>query len=314
MQVYFSSSPAQCAEWRPHLERLSAELDAPFTLHDDPATVDPASIDVLVLNPIDGEKALAPFGHVRLIQSIWAGVESYLANPTLPAAPPLCRMVEAGLTEGMTDYIVGHVLRHHIDVDRSIRHSAEARWEQKVPPLSRDRKVGVLGLGALGADAARMLAALRFDVAGWSRSPKEIDGVACHSGPEGLRKVLERSEIVVAILPATAETRHVLNAETLGWLPDDAVVINPGRGSLIDDDALLAALGSGRLRHATLDVFDAEPLPAGHPYWRNPRVTVTPHIAAETRVESAARVVVEQIRRVQRGEPLIAIVDRAAAY
>lgn len=314
MQVFFSSSPEQCAEWRPHLERLSDAFGVPFTLQDDPGTVDPSAVDVLVLNPVDGAKDLAPFAHVKLIQSIWAGVESYLANPTLPEAPPLCRMVETGLTEGMTDYIVGHVLRHHIDVDRAIRHTAEGRWEQSVPPLSRDRKVGVLGLGALGADAAKMLAALRFDVAGWSRTEKRIEGVDCRFGPQGLDEVLRRSEILVTILPLTEETRGIMNAAAFARMPKGAVVINPGRGPLIDDDALIEALNAGRIGHATLDVFDVEPLPKDHPFWAHPNVTVTPHIAAETRVASAAEVVVEQIGRISRGETPLAIVDRTSGY
>ncbi|MEM7525407.1 MAG: glyoxylate/hydroxypyruvate reductase A [Pseudomonadota bacterium] len=312
--VLFSSRPSQAEEWAPELRAWSKELGVPFTLHIDPAEVDPASVDMLVLNPNDGVSDLAPYAGASAIQSIWAGVESYLANPTLPDGPTLCRMVEPGLTEGMTDYIVGHTLRHHIDIDQHIRQSAAGVWGGAPPPLSRDRKVGVLGLGALGADAAKMLAALRFNVAGWSRSPKSIDGVACFSGDEGLREVIARSEILVTILPLTDATRHILNEETLALAPKGAVVINPGRGPLIDDDALLAALATGHIGRATLDVFAVEPLPEDHPYWRNEQVTITPHIAAETRVRLAAHVVVEQIGRLQRGEPLWHIVQRTRGY
>ncbi len=312
--VLFSTSPEQAAAWAPHLTRIGEELSIPFTLHLDAEAVPPEAVEMLVLNPVQGTKDLAPYKGARVIQSIWAGVESFLGNPTLPHGPVLCRMVEPGLTEGMTDYICGHVLRHHLDIDRHIRQSAEGRWEPVVPPLSRNRKVGVLGLGALGADAAGMLARLRFDVAGWSRSPKDVEGVLCLHGEAGLREILARSEILVTILPSTAETRHVLNAETLALLPSGACIVNPGRGPLIDDDALLAALASGQVGHATLDVFVTEPLPADHPYWRHPRVTVTPHIAAETRPEDAARVVVEQIGRMIRGEPLLNIVNPSRGY
>lgn len=313
-KVLFSSDPEETAVWAPELRAWGARMGVEFELFTDPADVAPDEVDMLVLNPVTGAKDLAPYAGVAAIQSIWAGVESYLANPTLPEAPTLCRMVENGLRDGMTDYICGHVLRHHLDIDRNIRESAAAEWRPWTPPLSSERKVGVLGVGELGADAAAMLARLRFDVAGWSRTPKTVEGVTCLSGAEGLREVLARSEILVTILPLTAETRGILNAETLALTPEGAVVINPGRGPLIDDDALLAALETGRIGHATLDVFIEEPLPAAHPYWRHPRVTVTPHIAAATRSTHAARVVVEQIDRMQRGEPLRHIVDHRRGY
>lgn len=314
LNVLFSSRPSQVDDWAPALRRLGEETATPFALHTDPEAIDPGDVDMLVLNPNDGVRDLAPYAGSPVIQSIWAGVESFLANPTLPQGPVLCRMVDPGMNEGMTEYIVGHVLRHHLDIDRFISQSAEGVWAGAAPPLARDRKVGVLGLGALGSDAARALAALRFDVAGWSRSAKSVDGVTCFHGPEGLDEIIARSAIIVTILPATPGTRHVLNARTLALAPKGAVLINPGRGPLIDDDALLAALASGHIAHATLDVFDEEPLARGHPFWRNPGVTVTPHIAAETRTQTAARVVVEQIGRLARGEPLWHIVDRALGY
>lgn len=313
-EVLLSTRPAQIEEWGAELTRWGRELNIPFTLRLDPAEISPEKVDMLVLNPAAGVRDLAPYRGAKAIQSTWAGVEALLANATLPDEPALCRMVEPGLSEGMTDYITGHALRHHLDIDRCVRESMAGNWAAKVPPLSRDRKVGVLGLGALGADAARMLARLRFDVAGWSRSAKSVDGVTCLHGADGLNKILARSEILVTILPSTAETRGILNARTLALMPRGAVIINPGRGPLIDDEALLAALESGQIGHATLDVFNEEPLPADHPYWRNPQVTVTPHVAAETRANFAARVVVEQIGRMARGEPLWHIVDRDLGY
>ncbi|WP_340108552.1 glyoxylate/hydroxypyruvate reductase A [Pikeienuella sp. HZG-20] len=312
--VLLSTRPDQVESWAPRLAHFRSELGVPFTLHLDPAAAPTEKIDMLVINPVRGVQDLTPYRNLKVIQSMWAGVEALLANPTLPEGPTLCRMVEPGLTEGMTEYIAGHVLRHHLGVDRDVRNSLAGVWKPQGPPLARDRKVGVLGLGALGADAARMLARLRFDVAGWSRTPRSIEGVTCFHGPAGLDDILARSEIIVTILPDTAETRGILNQRTLALAPRGAVVINPGRGPLIDDEALLAALESGQISHATLDVFETEPLPEGHPYWRNPQVTVTPHIAAETRPRDAARVVVEQIGRMVRGEPLLNVVDRAAGY
>ena len=149
---------------------------------------------------------------------------------------------------------------------------------------------------------------------GWSRRPRAVPGIDCHHGAEGLRHVLERAQIVVTLLPSTPDTQNTLNAETLSWLPRGACLINPGRGALIDDAALLAALDAGQVGHATLDVFRVEPLPMDHPYWTHPRVTVTPHIAAETRPETAATLVAENLRRLVAGETLLHMVDRQAGY
>jgi glyoxylate/hydroxypyruvate reductase A len=159
-----------------------------------------------------------------------------------------------------------------------------------------------------------MLAHLGFPVTGWSRSPKQIDGLRCLSGEDGLRAALQEADILVLLLPLTPETENLLNADRLALLPPGAVILNPGRGPLIDDDALLAALDRGHLGHATLDVFRTEPLPPEHPFWAHPRVTVTPHIASETRPETAAEVIAENIRRGEAGQPLLHLVDRDAGY
>lgn len=312
--VLFSGKGNQAIAWGEALQRWSRDLNVPMTLHTNPAEVDPAQVDVVVVNPNGVVSDFSPYQGAKLLQSIWAGVEVFLANKTIPDGPILTRMVEDGMTEAMTEYICGHVMRHHLGLDQNIHDSANAVWNPTPPPIARERRVGVMGLGALGSDAAKMLARLKFDVAGWSQSQKNISGVECFHGPDGLRKLIERSEILITILPLTDGTRHVLNAESLSWAPQGAVIINPGRGPLIDDDALLAALANGQVGHATLDVFDVEPLPTDHPYWRNPNVTVTPHIAAETRTNGAARFAVEQIGRLQRGEPLLHIVDRRAGY
>ena len=312
--VAFCGREGQRSAWGASLEKWSAEMGLPVTVHLDPTTVAPETVDAVIVNPRADVKDFSIFSNARLFQNMWVGVEEILANDTVPSDAPLCRMVEDGITEGMTDYICGHVLRHHLDIDKSIHDTAKGVWEPAVPPLSRDRKVGVLGLGALGEDAAKMLAMLRFDVAGWSRTEKHISGVDCHFGPDGLKTVLERSEIIITILPLTDDTRHVINAETLAAVQDGTVIINPGRGPLIDDNALLAALDSGKIAHATLDVFAVEPLPGDHPYWVHPNVTITPHIAAETRTDGAARATIEQIGRLQRGEPLWRIVDRDLGY
>jgi glyoxylate/hydroxypyruvate reductase A len=238
-------------------------------------------------------------------------VERIVGNPTLRI--PLARMVDHGLTQGMVEWVCGHALRHHLGMDTHILHQ-DGVWRPEAPPLASDRRVSVLGLGALGAACARMLAHLGFRVTGWSRAPKEIAGLRCLSGAEGLRGALEAADILVLLLPLTPATENLLDAARLALLPPGAVILNPGRGPLIDDGALLAALDAGRIGHATLDVFREEPLPPAHPFWAHPRVTVTPHIASETRPESAAEVIAENIRRGEAGEPFLHLVDRRAGY
>ncbi|MCL4111712.1 UNVERIFIED_CONTAM: hypothetical protein GTU68_023668 [Idotea baltica] len=222
-------------------------------------------------------------------------------------------MVDTSLTEGMVEWVVGHVLRHHLGMDRHI-HNPGHDWTPLMPPLARDRHVTVLGLGALGSAAAQALATLNFNVSGWSRSPKDIAGIQCLNGPDGLREALGLAQTLVLLLPLTGETENILNAAHMDLLPKGAVIINPGRGKLIDDEALLSALETGQVHHATLDVFRVEPLPKTHPFWTHPRVTVTPHVASETRAKTAAMAIAENIKRSEAGVPLLHLVDRQRGY
>ncbi len=271
----------------------------------------PETVDYIVYAPSAPLQDFSPFTRCKAVLSLWAGVERIVGNPTL--TQPLCRMVDPGLTEGMVEWVVGHVLRHHLGMDRHIVNPGHV-WDATCPPLARERPVTMLGLGALGTACAQALVALNFPVTGWSRRPKDVAGVRCLSGGDGLRTALSGAQIVVTLLPKTPETENTLNEETLALMARGAVVLNPGRGPLIDDAALLAALDSGQIGHATLDVFRTEPLPQDHPFWAHPRVTVTPHIAADTRASSAARVIAENIRRGQAKEPLLHLVDRRAGY
>jgi glyoxylate/hydroxypyruvate reductase A len=274
----------------------------------------PGEIDYLVYNIDSGVTDFSPYTRLRAILNTWAGVEKVLDRISWPARVPFVRMVEAGMNEGMAEYFTAHALRYHLDIDRAQRQSASGTWEKWDPPLARDRTVGILGLGALGTAVAAMLGAVGFRLAGWSRSPKELAGVDCRHGAEGFAHVLSRAEILAVLLPVTAETENILNARTLALLPHGACIINAGRGQLIDDDALLAALETGQVRHATLDVFRAEPLPSDHPFWRHPSITVTPHIAAITRAGTAAESIVAQIGRDLDGLALQYIVDPARGY
>ena len=268
-------------------------------------------VDYIIYAPTSGLRDFSRFSNLKGVQSLWAGVEKIVGNTTLEV--PLARMVDYGLREGMVEYCVGHTMRHHLDLDLDICR-ADRKWEFRTPPLARDRKVAVLGVGALGAAVAQALADLNFEVLGWSRSEKDIEGVQCFSGNDGLDEVLKHAEIVVLLLPRTPQTENVLDARRLALMPKGAVIINPGRGPLIDDDALLAALNEGHIRHATLDVFRVEPLPQDHAYWSHPRVTVTPHLASDTRPASAARLVADNLRRSEAGEPMLHLVDRSVGY
>ena len=271
----------------------------------------PGTVDYIVYAPSSALTDFSPFTGAKAVLNLWAGVESVVENPTL--TQPLARMVDPGLTEGMIEWCVGHVMRHHLDTDRDV-HRADKAWAPYVPPLARNRSVTILGLGELGQAVGQALATLNFRVAGWSRSEKSVPNMRCLSGPNGLDDALSAAEILVLLLPLTDATQNLMNTRRLAQLPKGAVLINPGRGPLIDDDALIAALDEGQVKHATLDVFREEPLPESHPFWEHPSVTVTPHIASATRPDSAAHVIAENIRRGEAGEPFLHLVDRALGY
>ncbi|MEM7721742.1 MAG: glyoxylate/hydroxypyruvate reductase A [Pseudomonadota bacterium] len=273
---------------------------------------DPARVDYIVYAPNSGLSDFTPYTRLKAVLNLWAGVEDVVGNATLRV--PLARMVDGGLTEGMVEWVTGHVLRHHLGMDAHI-HGQDGVWRAGiVPPLARDRTVAVLGLGELGRACAEALVALNFRVVGWSRTAKDVPGVAAYHGDAGLAEAFSQAEIAVLLLPDTPATENTLNTETLATMPKGAVIVNPGRGPLIDDEALLAAVDSGQIGHATLDVFRVEPLPADNPFWAHPKVTVTPHIASETRAASASRVIAENIRRGEAGEPFLHLVDRTAGY
>lgn len=272
----------------------------------------PEAVDYMVYAPGGAVQDFRPYTRLKAVLNLWAGVENIVTNDTLTA--PLARMVDEGLTEGMVEWVTGHVLRHHLGMDRHIL-GQDGIWRSgTVPPLARDRTIGMLGLGELGGACGQALARLNFNVMGWARSRKSIAGLDCRAGADGLDAVLSAAEIVVLLLPLTDATENLMNAARIARLPAGAVIVNPGRGPLIDDAALLAALDTGQVGHATLDVFREEPLPPAHPFWAHPKVTVTPHIASETRPKSAARVIAENIRRGEAGAPFLHLVDRDRGY
>lgn len=308
--IEISLPPAQADIWAAAVHDAISDVDAEIA----PDGTPPDMIDYLVYNIDSGLTDFTAYTRLRAILNTWAGVEAVVGELQWPAHVQFCRMVEPGLSQGMAEYFTTHVLRYHWDVDRAIAESTAGVWEKRLPPLFSERTVGILGLGALGRVTAEMLRPLGFRLTGWSRTPRDVPGVEARHGRDGLARVLAASEILIVILPQTPETENVLNAETLAMMPRGARIINAGRGGLIDDDALLAAIGTGQIGHATLDVFRTEPLPAEHAFWRHPGITVTPHIAAETRHKTAAQSIAAQIARDIRGEPLLHVVDPAVGY
>lgn len=310
VMIYYAGHPDNWATYARLLPPALAEAGVTAAL--DNVLRDPATVDYIVYAPDGPLRDFTPFTQARAVFSLWAGVEKVVGNTSL--TQPLCRMVDPGLTQGMTEWVVGHVMRHHLGLDVHITQQDGIWRDDLAPPLAADRNVAILGLGALGAAAGKALAGFGFQVQGWSRSAKQISGLTCRCGSEGLSQTLALADILILLLPLTPETAGLINAQTLAQLPKGAVVLNPGRGPMIDDVALLAALDRGHLAQATLDVFETEPLPKDHRYWAHPKVTVTPHIASVTRPETAARVLAQNIARDQAGHPLLHQVDRVAGY
>lgn len=308
INVLFSAPKSYWETYAPLLPKACADLGLEINLAQEHQ---PNEVDYIVYAPNTRLTDFTPFERCKGVLSLWAGVETIAPNTTL--SQPLARLVDVGLTQGMVEWVAGHVLRHHLGMDSDIRNQTGA-WNFHVPPLASERHVTILGLGELGSACAKSLAALGFNVTGWARSPKAIGGVNCLHGDAGLKEALHTAETLVLLLPLTAQTENILDAAALAELPAGAIIVNPGRGALIDDEALLSALDRGHIRHATLDVFRIEPLPTEHPYWAHPNVTVTPHIASATRPETAVHQIAENIRRGEAGLPLLNLVDRRRGY
>jgi glyoxylate/hydroxypyruvate reductase A len=309
MALLFRSTVDSAARWRSQLTRLTQQLDVRVW----PEIGNPAEIDyALVWRPEAGFLASLP--NLKLILSLGAGVDHLLGDPRLPRHLPIVRLVDPHMTDAMSEYVVLQVLNlHRRDLDYRAQQQAGI-WRELDQPNAAERRVGILGLGELGQDAAKKLRALGFDVAGWSRSERTVAGVGSYAGAAGLAPLLARSEVVVCLLPLTAETEGILNARTLALLPRGAALVNAARGAHLVEEDLLAALASGQISAAVLDVFREEPLPAGHPFWHHPRIVVTPHVAAFTNPTTAAPIILDNIRRFEEGLPLLNRVDPARGY
>jgi len=300
---------AEVAAWRGYIKAYDATIE----FRNWPKTGPVEEIDyVLAWLPQLGD--LARYPNLKAIFWLGAGVDHLLKDKELPRRVPIVRLVDEGLSAGMTEYVLLHVLRYHRRLPELEAQQREGVWRQLSYPLAKDRRIGIMGMGVLGTDAAKRLISLGFDVGGWSGSPKQLAGLTSFHGDGQLTAFLARSEILVCLLPLTPTTTGIINARTLAALPKGAAVINAARGGHVIDVDLIAALDRGQIAHATLDVFTTEPLPVEHPFWRHPRITLTPHVASMTPSETASRVVVEGLKALRAGRRAANIVDLTKGY
>lgn len=295
--------------WREAFRQADPSLDVRVW----PDVGDARDIEVaFAWKPPPGE--LARYPGLRVVYALGAGVDGLLADPAFPTHVPLVRMVDADLGRLMTEYVLGAVLRHHCEFDHYAVLQRQGAWERRARPFLADRTVGVMGLGELGGRAAAALAATGFSVRGWASRPRDIPAVRAFHGNAALGEFLGGCEILVCLLPLTADTRGILCASTFSALPRGAALVHVARGAHLVEADLIGALDAGQLRGATIDVFEREPLPADHPFRADPRILVTPHVASITSRASAARTVAANLRAWRNGQPLRDQVDPRRGY
>jgi len=310
MAVLLSTKDHTMAEWKAALLALDPSLEIRMF----PEAGDPAGIEAAVVWTAHDMMELRRYPKLRLIVSMGAGVDHLFRPPGPPPGVPVARLVDTRLTQGMTEWVLLNALRFHRQDPQYRDLQARRIWEELPAPETSARRIGIMGLGELGTDAARALRALGFPVMGWSRRPKQAEGVETFHGDEGLLAMAARADMLVCLLPLTPQTRGIIDARLLGTMRPGGYLLNAARGGHQVAADLLAALDSGQLAGAALDVFEPEPLPADSPFWSHPKVILTPHAASITIPASAAPQVVENIHRARQGRPLINLVDFAAGY
>jgi glyoxylate/hydroxypyruvate reductase A len=308
MALLYTSDPIRGSVWR----EIFAQVAPDIVFIDHAQPYDPGTIRYLAAWSPSAE-LIASLPALEILFSIGAGIDQFDMN-ALPTHVRVVRMIEPGIAAGMVEYVTMAVLALHRQlIDYGIA-QREARWAPiKLVPAS-ERRIGVMGLGNLGQAVLRALSPFGFPLSGWSRSPRDIDGVDCHAGEAALSTFLAQSDILICLLPLTQETRGILCRETLSLLPVGAAFINVGRGGHLVEQDLLSLLDEGHISGAVLDVADPEPLPADHPFWSHPRIVLTPHIASMTRPDGAARALIANIRRFVQGEPMDGEVARDRGY
>ena len=309
MHAVFISNHDNPSAWVAAMQHEWPELELEVW----PEVQDPSHIEAaLVWKPPHG--VLAGFTHLRLICSIGMGVDFLFEDPALPPDVPIARLIDPDLVEQMSEYVCATALWHHRRFDDYRHYQQHGVWQPLPPPKTADCRVGILGLGTIGRDIAAKLAQLGFPVQGWSRRPKTMPQIQSFAGDEQLGAFLNSSRILVCVLPLTDATQGIINRSTLAQLPQGAYIINVARGGHVIEQDLLAAIDQGHIAGAALDVFGQEPLPAGHPFWHQPKILMTPHIAGLTRPEAAAAQIADNLRRLAAGEPLRNVVDGQRQY
>jgi glyoxylate/hydroxypyruvate reductase A len=297
--------------WTVPLAKLAPDMKSPVHGRDKYA---PEDIDyALSFRPDPG--LLKSLPNLRVVFSLGAGVDGFLTDPTYPRNIPLVRFVDHGLSREMTQYVVMHTLMFHRQQRFFDQAQIERKWRQTFPPRrTEDTRVGILGLGEIGTMAGTHLRDLDFQVAGWSRTRKSVAGIESFAGADELDAFLARSDVLVCVLPLTPDTRNILNRDFFAKLPAGAFVINVARGGHLVEDDLIAAIDSGHIAGAALDVFQTEPLPESSPLWSHPKITATPHVAGMSDPWAATRWVLDGMARHARGEKLANIVDMNLGY
>jgi glyoxylate/hydroxypyruvate reductase A len=303
-----SGGPAAIAEWQAAFAACAPGLEVRWW--SDPE-VEPAAVRYALVWEPDAAR-LSQLSNLKLIVSSGAGVD-HLPAEGLPDVP-IVRMGAPEAVWRMREYVVLSVLHLHRLWHRFAVNQRARVWDELPNAEAPERRVGVMGLGQLGAASLEALKPFGFQLSGWSRAPRAIQGVRCFAGHRGLKPFLAQCDILVCLLPATPETTRILRAETLSHLPRGAALVNAARGALLDEADLLAALDSGQLEAAVLDVFETEPLPAASPIWAHPKITVTPHVASFPGRPARARFAAQVIAAFERGEKLPNLYDRAKGY
>ncbi|MBL4748684.1 MAG: glyoxylate/hydroxypyruvate reductase A [Magnetovibrio sp.] len=307
--LYISTVPVTA--WRKAIRLLIPQADL-FVWGEDPVVADEVDY-ILAWNPAPG--VLAQFPNAKAIFNLGAGVDRLLQDSNLPKNIPIVRLVDPLLSSGMTEHMMYWVLHFHRNMHVYCQQKTAARWVQHTPHNTQKRPIGILGLGELGQDVAHALLMMGFEnLAGWSLSRKDLPGIESFAGADALEAFLGRTEILLCLLPHTPMTQGLLQANTLAKLPQGAFIINAGRGGLIVENDLIAALTSGHIEAAALDVFKTEPLPEDHAFWTMDNVFITPHVASITYPSSATQVIANGIDAVEHGEPPDNVVDLASGY